>query len=151
MGNILHLLNNLQIGQNLKDFATKNFPSKAEFARQLGMNNSQQLYDYFNGSSLLGAEKLAKLAQLGCDLNWLLNGDSNLKINEPREGYGMNYKSVLEENKKLQSQLNQLKIMVFDLQEETKILKLQLNDTEQVNCELLQELNELKKGLSTTD
>jgi len=143
------LLKNNEIGQNLKTFAEKNFSSKSEFSRQLGMKNPQQLYDYFSGESLLGAEKLSRLAELGCDLNWLLNGTNTNTVKEPVEGFGMNYKTILAENKKLHDDLDRLKIKVFDLQEENDKLKLQLNDYEQVNNELLEELSELKKGTNT--
>lgn len=145
------MINKIEIGLRIKEFATKNFLSLAELSRKLGMSSPQGLNPYTSGKSLLGGEHLARLAELGCDLNWLLNGTKTNTANEPLEGYGMNYKTILEENKKLHDDLDRLKIKVFDLQEENEKLRLQLNDFEQVNSELLEELSELKKGLTPTN
>lgn len=144
------MLNSAQIGENLRIWAKNNFGKYQNLAAELNMSSSS-LQTYLNGESIPGGKILAKLAQLGCDLNWLLNGTTTNTVNETLEGYGMNYKTILEENKKLHDDLDRLKIKVFDLQEENEKLRLQLNDFEQVNSELLEELSELKKGLTPTN
>ncbi len=65
-----------EVGRRLAEFAHR-FGSRAEFARVLGLKNSQQLYVYLNGQSLPGFELLAKLRELGCDPNWLISGESS--------------------------------------------------------------------------
>ena len=65
-----------EIGKRLAEFADR-FGRRAEFARALGLKNSQQLYVYLNGQSFPGFELLAKLRELGCDPNWLISGESS--------------------------------------------------------------------------
>ncbi len=62
------------ISKRLKEFIDSNFSSVAEFSRQMGFKNRQDAYPYLDGKSLLGAEKLTRLNELGCDINWLLTG-----------------------------------------------------------------------------
>ncbi len=69
--------NKNDIAANLRKFAEENFDSLADFARNLGMNNPQQLNPYTSGKSILGGEKLAILRELGCDINWLLTGETS--------------------------------------------------------------------------
>lgn len=63
----------VEIGARIKEFAKKNFSSVAELARQFGMPKSY-FQPYIKGISVLGGETLAILAELGCDINWLLTG-----------------------------------------------------------------------------
>ena len=65
-----------QVGKRLGEFAER-YGSRVEFARVLGLKNSQQLYVYLNGQSFPGFELLAKLRELGCDPNWLIAGESS--------------------------------------------------------------------------
>jgi len=69
--------NRNDISANLRKFAEENFNSLADLARKLGMNNPQQLNPYTSGKSILGGEKLAILRELGCDINWLLTGETS--------------------------------------------------------------------------
>lgn len=68
-----------QIGKRLRHFAESNFESLAEFGRSFGKDRTF-FTPYFNGSSLLGGEMLKKLAELGCDIDWLLTGKRNTSL-----------------------------------------------------------------------
>lgn len=61
------------VGQRLKDWVNKNFKSQSEFARAMGQVPAY-FTPYFNGSSLPGGEILTKIAEMGCDISWLLTG-----------------------------------------------------------------------------
>lgn len=63
------------IAENLKIFGVNKFKNSTEYAKALDMK-SQSLYKYINGESVPGGLILKKLAQLGCDINWLLTGES---------------------------------------------------------------------------
>ena len=65
----------LAISARLKQYIGDNFKSVADFAKQMGMKRRQDVYPYLEGRSLFGSDKLAKLRDLGCDINWLLTGD----------------------------------------------------------------------------
>lgn len=67
------MLDNAQIGENLRNWSKNNFGKYQNLAAELGMS-SPSLQTYLNGKSVPGGKILAKLASLGCDLNWLLNG-----------------------------------------------------------------------------
>ena len=63
----------LEIGERLKEFAKKNFGSVPKLAEKLGMS-AHNLRQYTRGDAVLGGLYLHKLAELGCDVNWLLTG-----------------------------------------------------------------------------
>lgn len=106
------------VGRRLRQFADNNFNSIAEFAKQLGMQR-QQLYGYFSGDTYPGGEILIKLGKLGCDLNWLLIGETKAMVKEAASQYDVNsalekklidhflesYNSLQLENKKLKEQI----------------------------------------------
>lgn len=73
------------IGNRLKEFCDKKFDGVKEFSEAIGMKTRNQIYDYFNGKYLLGSEYLAKIVELGCDINWLLTGRQfeDLYISKP--------------------------------------------------------------------
>lgn len=66
------------ISKRLKEFGLKNFKSIAELARQMGMK-PQALQSYVDGTSVPGGHILAKLKELGCDINWLLSDASDTR------------------------------------------------------------------------
>lgn len=104
-----NLTKKLVIGLRLKIWAEKNFISLAELSRKLGFNARQQLYDYINGKSFIGSEILIKLADLGCDINWLLNGTpSASSVKEPEVPYSA---AIDERLKSLEERLDHLEKM----------------------------------------
>lgn len=64
----------MKIGEKLRVFANKKLGSVAKLAESLGMK-PPSLYNYLDGVSIPGGEMLAKLKNLGCDINWLLSED----------------------------------------------------------------------------
>lgn len=71
-----------QIGQNLREFAEKNFSRLKDLADNLDMKESS-LQTYLKGDSFPGAKILQKLDDLGCDIKWLLTGETS----EERKSY----------------------------------------------------------------
>ncbi len=68
----------MSLGKRLKEFAESNFKSLTEFSKELGIGR-ENLYRYFNDTVSPGSEILQKLAVMGCDINWLLLGEFNVK------------------------------------------------------------------------
>ena len=138
-----------EIGLRLKEFVEKKFNSTAELARLLGVTRSY-FNPYFSGKSVLGGETLSKLAELGCDINWLLGGATSSvgnNIHEPTESYNMSYSELLSENKTLKEEIKEFKISIFDLERETKKLHSKVIELEETNLSLQKELeNCLDKG-----
>lgn len=100
---------NREIGLRIKEFVEKNFSSTAELARIFGKSRSY-FRPYFKGTSLPGAEILSKLAELGCDINWLLTGKEPAasQVKEPSFPYNSDvderFKKLEERIKKLEDQ-----------------------------------------------
>ncbi|MFH0735578.1 MAG: LexA family transcriptional regulator [bacterium] len=63
----------MTLGNRLKQFAENNYPTVVEFSKQLGINR-ENAYRYFKDVVSPGAELLIRLAEMGCDINWLLTG-----------------------------------------------------------------------------
>ena len=78
----------MTVGQKLKEFGETRFNSVSEFADALEIKR-EQLYPYFNNTTMPGGEFLRKLSEMGCDINWLLTGKAN-----PLEGGGIREKTV---------------------------------------------------------
>ena len=95
------MLDKKEIGNRLREFAQKNFSSLAEFGRQF--NKDRTFFTpYFNGSSVPGGEILYKLAELGCDITWLLLGiksDESIIMDQLRDRIIELEKEVEENNK----------------------------------------------------
>jgi transcriptional regulator with XRE-family HTH domain len=72
-----------EIGKRLKEFVNKSFKTQSEFTRAMGKSPAF-FTPYFNGNSVPGGEILKKLAEFGCDINWLLTG----QVTEPPAGSG---------------------------------------------------------------
>jgi transcriptional regulator with XRE-family HTH domain len=61
----------------LRVFCNSVSPSQAEFARTLGMK-PQMLQKYLSGERLPLPGLLDKLNKLGCNINWLINGEGEM-------------------------------------------------------------------------
>ncbi|MEW6701840.1 MAG: hypothetical protein AB1298_03905 [Bacteroidota bacterium] len=114
----------LEIAFRLKNFAEKKFNGLAGLSRALGMKDRQGLNPYLSGKSFIGGEYLLKLSDLGCDINWLLNGttintrEANL-VKEPSSEYKVDFEKQLE---KLELELEKVKARNYDLIEENRSL-----------------------------
>lgn len=134
------------IGLRIKEFATKNNLSLAQLSRQLGMKNPQGLNPYINGGSFPGGELLIKLSELGCNINWLLNGDTAMNsIHEPKLEY-MTYTQLEEKIMILTLELKELKAENYDLQRERKSLEAQIEELNTVILELRKALAKSQGG-----
>lgn len=137
----------LEIGKRIKFFGENNFSSVAELSRKLGMKNRQSLNPYLQGESFPGGELLSKLAELSCDINWLLIGDDN-QINLVRENSG-NYMTTAEiqkSNEDLKEENKQLKAEIYDLQRERSGLTKKITDLVRENELIQEELKKLSEG-----
>lgn len=67
-------MNKVEVGIRLRQFIKQNFSSISEFAAKIEVQPSSFQSTYLKGRSAPGAELLAKLSLLGCDIEWLLTG-----------------------------------------------------------------------------
>ena len=79
-----------QAGLRLKKYLYETFPNMEEAADFLDTTVGSLRNSYFNGKSLPGAELLLKLLQKGCDISWLLGG--NTKLNELKDFVSQEYR-----------------------------------------------------------
>jgi len=70
-----------EIGERLRQFGESRFETMAEFARALGIS-PQNLNAYLSGRRLPGNKMERKLKELGCDIVWLLHGESREELNK---------------------------------------------------------------------
>lgn len=89
------------VAQKLREFIDSNFDKIKDFTDKLGMSQAAFQSSYLNGRSLPGAEILAKLAKMGCDINWLLSDDISppLTMHEQSVPYNDNKVKILEQEK----------------------------------------------------
>ncbi|HEX3075144.1 MAG TPA: S24 family peptidase [Ignavibacteriales bacterium] len=74
----------MSIGSRLEQFRVQSgFEKKKDFAEALSMTY-EQLYEYLIDKRKPGADILAKLSKLGCDINWLL---TNQTVPPAQTGY----------------------------------------------------------------
>jgi transcriptional regulator with XRE-family HTH domain len=65
-----------EVARKLRAFGVQKYGTIKEFAAALGMNPVTLQSGYLNSRSLPGAGMLAKLMYLGCDIHWLLAGET---------------------------------------------------------------------------
>jgi transcriptional regulator with XRE-family HTH domain len=106
------------LGQKIKDFILKNFSSIQEFADLLGMK-SEQLYPYFNDKVVPSATFLAKLKELGCDINWLLS-DSPDPPPETNQLLQARLKELEEENQRLRDSISHILLLAQEVTQQKK-------------------------------
>lgn len=98
----------MSLGNRLKEFGIKKYGNVKSFAEALGIK-PPSLYNYFNDESKPGAEFIEQLMEMGCDINWLLTGESNEEATKKR------IKELEEENKKLKGENYILSLEVSQL------------------------------------
>ena len=142
------------------EFSKKIFSDKLkEEAERLGKDlgglgkaagiSNLYLYSQTN-SKIPRADTLQKLAVVGVDINYLLINAPAAFVTigkEPTEEY-MSYNTLLADNKKLNTKIDELKLMAFDLQEDNKNLRRDLAAALHANEHLIEELQDLHKGTS---
>lgn len=66
-------IDKIEVGKRLREFA-KDYGGVGKLAESLNMSIQALSGSYISGKNLPGAEVLARLIDLGCDINWLLTG-----------------------------------------------------------------------------
>lgn len=140
----------IEIGARLKEFAKKKFDGIAGLERAIGKTPAF-FQNYLNGRSYLGGEILAKLSELGCDINWLLNGDLPTAFvttaKGPNREYMTAYSNLLKEGNILREENRDLKALIFDLQRDKEHLLKQNEKLTRIIQDLKDEIAELQKGM----
>jgi len=85
----------MTLGNRLKQFADENFSTVGEFTKHLGINR-ENAYRYFNNTVAPGSEVLIRLAQMGCDINWLLTGKVENQKKQNISGIELDYVPIDE-------------------------------------------------------
>ena len=62
------------ISQRLREFGTNKFGSVKAFAKALNKSPTSLQVSYLSGRNAPGAPMIAKLIELGCNIEWLLMG-----------------------------------------------------------------------------
>lgn len=75
-------MSKLDISSRLRKFIAENYGSIKEFATLMGMKDTNLHQAYLSGKSVPGGEMLLKLANLGCDVHWLLTGEEKKPVHE---------------------------------------------------------------------
>jgi transcriptional regulator with XRE-family HTH domain len=70
-----------EIGQRLREFGEKRYGTMVAFAEALGVTASH-LGDYLNGRRIPGNRMQERLRKLGCDLTWLMIGQSKEELDK---------------------------------------------------------------------
>ena len=81
-------MDNINFSSRLKEFCVGTFKTQTEFASKLGIK-PQALQKYLNGERLPMPELLNKLSSLGCNIDWLISGDGEMRktsFSEPKRG-----------------------------------------------------------------
>ena len=125
-------MNDEIIAENLKIFGEKKFRKNTDFAKALDMM-PQSLDKYLKGISIPGGLILKKLAQLGCDINWLLTGES--------------YKSPEAElmDKQDRERLDKHGAQIDELKEAVKVLGESFKELTETNTKILEHLRSIDR------
>jgi hypothetical protein len=71
-----HSIDKKTVARNLREFGEKNFHSMKEFAFALGTTPGSLYSGYLNSRRIPGPAMLLNLVRLGCDIHWLLTGET---------------------------------------------------------------------------
>jgi len=128
----------MSISIRIKEFIDKNFNgNNSALAKSLGMT-PQSLYRYTKGTREPSAEILTKLAELGCDINWLLLGkDGVSKVRDRSEEYKAEFSGI-------HAEIEELKKIVQQLQAHNYILMCKNETLEKENSQIMIENSKLR-------
>jgi len=108
----------IEIGQRLRSFAVKNFKTIEAFAQALNIPASSLRSIYFKGKSAPGAAILIRLAELSCDIHWLLTGVTK---NEKIEKLEIENKTLKEINITLLNQATEFSKVAEKIERSNKL------------------------------
>ncbi|MGE5402542.1 MAG: helix-turn-helix domain-containing protein, partial [Ignavibacteriales bacterium] len=72
------IIDKIEVGKRLKLFAI-NYGGVTKLAQALEISGPNLSGSYISGKSVPGGELIARLMELGCDIDWLLTGKGNPK------------------------------------------------------------------------
>ena len=90
----------MEIGDRIREFGVKTFGSVSVLADKLGVS-LQYLSPYLNSKNEPGTPLLRKLANLGCNINWLLNGEVSQNLFKEKNVEYITIDKVLNSDKVL--------------------------------------------------
>lgn len=104
------------ISTRIKEFIDKEFDGNdSALAKELKMS-PQNLYHYTKGNNVPGGILLTKLAELGCNINWLLLGEEGVsKVRERSAEYSTELSGIKQELAQLKEEMQSVKAMNYDL------------------------------------
>jgi DNA-binding transcriptional MerR regulator len=103
--------NSAFLGLKIKQFGEKEFKSVVSFSEATGKSTTD-LYRYFNGKVIPGADFIRKLQQLGCDINWLLSENSGPPDFLQKQDKDIAVKKLEEENSLLKEEIKNLQVLL---------------------------------------
>jgi len=118
-------MENSSFGTRLRDYAIERCGSIGAFAKLIGVHQAS-LSRNLNDKNDPSKELLIKLANIGCNINWLLTGKSIIAVHEPGEQYGASasqeidnprVKELEEENETLRSRIAAISELSNSIQE----------------------------------
>lgn len=135
------------ISTRIKEYIDKEFDGNdSALAKKLGML-PQSLYQYTKGNSVPGGKILTKLAELGCNINWLLLGEDGVsKVREQSTEYNDKYSGLLARLESLEKTVLEIKAENYDLKKDNDTLMTELSRTRGEVLQLNSVNNQLEKN-----
>lgn len=138
-------IDKIEVGKRLREFA-KLHGGVGKLAELLDMSIQALSGSYISGKNLPGAEVLARLMELGCDINWLLTGQTDKTINvkkgiynkSPIKGTGNTVTNQMGNDVEVQVLREKVRL----LEEQNKLLDSVITDLRKQNNYLLNKLME---------
>lgn len=111
-------LDKIAVANRLKEFALEKHGSLKGLADNFKMSYSSFHSAYFNGRSFPGPKILSKLIEMGCNIEWLLHGESRGLIVSEKT---VEYHTLLDKNDKLKEENEKLKKQLKEINNLTKV------------------------------
>jgi hypothetical protein len=103
----------LSLGVKIKEFGEEKFETVVSFSEATGKSTTD-LYRYFNGKVVPGADFILRLKQLGCDINWLLSDDNTSNVS--KSGNNPTIRMLEKENHLLKTEVKNLHSLLSKLE-----------------------------------
>ena len=115
-----------EISKRLRYYAHMRYGSLKELAANLGVTSST-LSQYTPGKSIPGNTMQARLREIGCDIEWLMTGESEpdhkeeVSVSQEFKRIRKEFSSLLREYNNFNKRLQKVESLLFTLTEEYKI------------------------------
>lgn len=126
------------ISQRLNKFIKENFTSKADFVNKTGIS-AEEMLEYFGHKKPVNYYFLKRMAELGCDLNWLIYGKDSLEPENKKD----TPRSAEEEITELKTIVTKQLEVINDLEQKITELQKENTESELSNDRLKEEVLEL--------